>query len=64
MVLCTVCKLVSHWHGHVRGWEESMVSKSSGFGSRGLCSEISKTALKAQCISHKDTTETTLNPGA
>jgi len=32
---------VSHWHGHVRGWEGSMASRSSGFGSPGLSSEMS-----------------------
>jgi hypothetical protein len=27
VVLCTVCKLVSDWHGHVRGREGSMASR-------------------------------------
>jgi len=38
--LCTVCKFVSDWHGHDRGWEGSRASRSRGFGSPGLCSEI------------------------
>ena len=29
VVLCTVCKFVSDWHGHVRGWEGSMARRSS-----------------------------------
>jgi hypothetical protein len=45
VVLCTVCKLVSDWHGHVRGREGSMASRSSGFGSPGLCSEMSFPSL-------------------
>jgi hypothetical protein len=32
-------------HGHVRGREGSMASRSSGFGSPGLCSEMSFRSL-------------------
>jgi len=28
VVLYTVCKFVSDWHGHVRGWEGSMARRS------------------------------------
>jgi len=30
VVVCTVCRFVSDWHGHVRGWEGSMARRSSG----------------------------------
>ena len=52
MVLCAVCKFVSDWHGHVRGWEVSMASRSSGFGSPGLCSEMSFPSLWTECIQY------------
>jgi len=51
VVLCTVCKFVSEWHGHVRGWEGSMARRSSGFGSPRLCSEMSFPSLwKEMCM--------------
>jgi hypothetical protein len=50
VVLCTVCRFVSDWQGHVRGWEGSMGSRNSGFGSPGLCSEMSFPSLWRECI--------------
>jgi len=49
VVLCTLCKFVSDWHGHVRGWEGSM-ARSRGFGSPGLCSGMSFPSLWRECI--------------
>jgi hypothetical protein len=50
VVLCTVCRFVSDWNSHVRGWEGSKVSRISGFGSPGLCSEMSFPSLWRECI--------------
>jgi hypothetical protein len=40
VVLCPVCKFVSDWNGHVKGWERSTASRSSWFGSPEVCSEM------------------------
>jgi hypothetical protein len=46
VALCNVCKFVSDWHGHVRGWEGSMARRSSRLGgSLGLCSQMSFPSL-------------------
>ena len=50
VVLCTVCKFVSDWHGHVRGWEGSIARRSRGFGSPRYCSGMSFPSLWRECI--------------
>ena len=50
IVLCTVCKFVSDWYVHVRGWEGSMARRSRGFGLPRHCSGMSFPSLWRECI--------------